>query len=258
VKDPLRYFPLDANSFLNDENVAKMNTGERGLYISMLCWQWHEGSVPDDPDELAPLLRVKPSEIKRAWPAVRERFTPRDDGRLTNRKLESVRDEVLGRYQKAKESGQRGGRASAASRKSDDGDESDEGPSRVPPTVPQGTVEAASKGAPTIKQTNKTNILNKTTTNAALGLVVELENIGVARERAEQLVRDFGDRVRVQLDALPNRRRVDDPAAYLIRAIEQNFTLPKARRKTCLSPDFSNDPRFGPPIRSSDGIPAVN
>jgi len=248
VKDPLRYFPFDANSFLNDEKVAKMNAAERGLYICLMCWQWHEGSVPDDPDALAPLLRLKGTEVKRAWPIVRERFTPRNDGRLINRRLEVARDEAIGRYEKAKASGQRGGRASAATRRADSGDESDEAPSTVPTEISQGFLEGALKGASSIKQTNKTNITNQTTTNDALRAVVDLEKIGVTKERAKQLVRDYPDRVRVQLDALSGRKRVDDPAAYVIRAIERDYPAPRSRPKAIHSADLSNDPRYGPPI----------
>jgi uncharacterized protein YdaU (DUF1376 family) len=234
VSEPLVHFRFYPGDFMDSEKVAKMNAAERGVYTSALCWQWGEGSIPDDPDALAPLIRLKASDVKRAWPVVRSCFSVRDDGRLVQPRLEAERSAAADRLRKARESGQRGGRASAATRKDGDDDELGEGSSRQP----QGTVEGQSKGPSTYQTTNKSNILKKTTTNNWVRDVVDLEKLGITREKAEQLVGEFPDRVRSQLDALPSRKRVDDPAAYVIRAIEQDYALPRPPREDPPLPEY--------------------
>jgi uncharacterized protein YdaU (DUF1376 family) len=256
MSEPLVFFRFYPSDFMDSEKVAKMNAAERGVYTSALCWQWREGSIPDDPDALAPLVRLKPGEVKRAWPVVRSCFTVREDGRLVQPRLETERSAATDRLRKARESGQRGGRASAATRKDNEDDELGEGCSRQP----QGTLEGLIKAASTYSTTNKTSIYNNNNNKASLDLdVVDLEKIGVTREKAEQLVRDFGDRVRVQLDALPNRRRVDDPAAYVIRAIEEDYPPSRKQSRNNLglsSDDPSFERHFGPSRTSK--IPRVN
>jgi hypothetical protein len=64
----------------------------------------------------------------------------------------------------------------------------------------------------------------------------ELRNLGITKEKAEQLCRAYPDRIRPQLDALPDRKRVDDPAGYIIRAIERDCPLPRPGRNSNLIP----------------------
>jgi len=238
MKNPLRYLPFDVAAFLNVEHVIKMNATTRGVYISALCWAWTEGSLPDDPDELAPFLRLRQAEVKRCWPAVRERFTPRDDGRLIHNRLESDRTEALDRYEKAKEAGRAGGRASAAARKGDEKDEPDAGSLKGGLRLPEATV----KGASSIKQQQQqgTEFIESTTTTASLevaadfssrgdeeALLMALSHEGVAgTARVRELVRKHPERVRPQIDMLGSRRGLKNRPAALIQAIEENWPRP--------------------------------
>jgi hypothetical protein len=79
VSEPLVYFRFYPSDFMDSEKVATMNAAERGVYTSALCWQWHQGSIPDDPDALAPLIRLKPGDVKRAWTIIRACFSVRND-----------------------------------------------------------------------------------------------------------------------------------------------------------------------------------
>jgi len=48
-----QFYPGD---FLSDENVISMNFEERGIYITLLCSCWIQGSIPADPDKIMRLL----------------------------------------------------------------------------------------------------------------------------------------------------------------------------------------------------------
>lgn len=84
-----QWYPKD---FETDEVAACMSLSERGVYITLLGYCWLEGSIPDDASKLARLCRCSESELRRAWPAVSQKFTPREDGRLLNSRLEKERE----------------------------------------------------------------------------------------------------------------------------------------------------------------------
>jgi len=48
-----QFYPGD---FLSDENVISMTFEERGIYITLLCSCWIQGSIPADPDKIMRLL----------------------------------------------------------------------------------------------------------------------------------------------------------------------------------------------------------
>jgi hypothetical protein len=62
-------------------------------------------------------------------------------------------------------------------------------------------------------------------------LVALLLHVGVSVAVAHDLVREHPDRVREQADWLPSRRRVNDRAAFLVRAIREDFARPTNYRK---------------------------
>jgi uncharacterized protein YdaU (DUF1376 family) len=50
-----QFYPAD---FLSDARVAIMSMEQRGIYITLLCHCWKEGSIPDDIAKLARLCHV--------------------------------------------------------------------------------------------------------------------------------------------------------------------------------------------------------
>lgn len=84
-----QFYPKD---FLSDERVQMMSYTERGLYITLLCSCWLEGSLPADPGALAKLLKVPVSRFRKLWQGpLGKCFRPGDDGRLGHKRLDVER-----------------------------------------------------------------------------------------------------------------------------------------------------------------------
>jgi hypothetical protein len=59
-----QFYPKD---FLTDERVRLMSYAERGIYITLLCHCWLEGSLPSDAKLLTKLLHLRPYRFARLW-----------------------------------------------------------------------------------------------------------------------------------------------------------------------------------------------
>jgi len=108
---PLKWFPFDIDAWDTDETVRRMSYAERGVYITLLAWQWREGSVPSDAKSVAKALgasrRLVAHVLERAF------ISDETDGqRVVNRKLAQVYADQLARSEKASVAG----RASADKR----------------------------------------------------------------------------------------------------------------------------------------------
>jgi uncharacterized protein YdaU (DUF1376 family) len=111
-----QFYPKD---FLTDERVRLMSHQERGIYITLLCMCWQEGSLPASVDDLARLVGMPLRQFKRLWAgSLGQCFTAdgASDGRWRNKRLDEERDkqETYRRRQSDK------GKASAANRKATD------------------------------------------------------------------------------------------------------------------------------------------
>jgi len=78
-----------------------------GAYILLLCYQWMNGYVPDDMDEIESITRVK--RLGLIW-VMRKFPKSKTDGLLRNQKLEQVRQRQIEYREKQRENGQKGGR----------------------------------------------------------------------------------------------------------------------------------------------------
>ena len=83
-------FQFYAADFLSDANVASMTYEERGVYITLLCYCWNEGSIPCRIADLRRLLRIDARRFAAVWPAVQRCFSE-SNGRLTQIRLERER-----------------------------------------------------------------------------------------------------------------------------------------------------------------------
>lgn len=105
------WFPFFVDAWDTDATVRQMSMAERGVYISLLCWQWREGFVPADAKSVAKALGCSCPLVAQVLAKGFE-----DDGsgeqRLVNRKLNDVLAQQVARSDKAAIAG----RASAAAR----------------------------------------------------------------------------------------------------------------------------------------------
>jgi hypothetical protein len=62
---PLPLFPFYPQDFLFATRLFTRE--ERALYFELLCYQWMQGSLPIELDQLATLLAVKFERIKTSW-----------------------------------------------------------------------------------------------------------------------------------------------------------------------------------------------
>jgi uncharacterized protein YdaU (DUF1376 family) len=88
-------FQFYAENFLG--GTADMSAEEVGMYIRLLCHQWHRGGLPDDDKKLLLLSGGK----KSALVEVKKKFFVDEDGLLKNRRLEATREEQK-QYREAK------------------------------------------------------------------------------------------------------------------------------------------------------------
>lgn len=88
----LPWFPMYAETWLTDERVLALSPAERDAYLTMLCLQWRNGSLPFDCIHLYPLLFENTD--KRAAVRVLEDFFPPDPdtNRRRNPKLTAIRE----------------------------------------------------------------------------------------------------------------------------------------------------------------------
>jgi uncharacterized protein YdaU (DUF1376 family) len=87
------YFPIYVFDFLSDQRVLAMSAEEVGAYFLLLLMAWQEtprGSLPNDEVALARWARVSQTQ----WSAISTRILPcfqlRADGRLHQRRLQTV------------------------------------------------------------------------------------------------------------------------------------------------------------------------
>lgn len=102
-----QFYPKD---FLTSEHVELMSLAERGVYITLICKCWIEGSLPSDVTALARLCGTPIGAFRRLWPAVEPCFRLAVNGRLTHARLEHERKKQREFRRKQAENGRLGGR----------------------------------------------------------------------------------------------------------------------------------------------------
>jgi len=101
-----KWYPHD---FQTDEKARVMTPTERGIYRDLLDSQWIEGSLPGEREKLVRLVQnCTKQEFDKAWPAVKECFEEMGEGRIGNRRLRELRDQVDKVREKLSESGKFG------------------------------------------------------------------------------------------------------------------------------------------------------
>ena len=99
-------FQFYARDFLTDINVQLMSMEERGIYITLLAFAWLENGVPNDISVLSRLCG-NPPKFEESMISVMNCFYELD-GRLYNKRMESIRLEQKEKRVKASEAGKKG------------------------------------------------------------------------------------------------------------------------------------------------------
>ncbi len=63
-------FQFYPNDFLSDANVIVQSMQERGVYITLICVCWQQGSLPTAPEQLARFCGLPLPIFRKLWPAV--------------------------------------------------------------------------------------------------------------------------------------------------------------------------------------------
>jgi hypothetical protein len=98
----LPFMPFYGVDFYDDEKVRLMDLEEEAVYMRLLWMQWREGSLPQQPAELARLARVEGITAR-----VMACFPPAH-GRRKNPRLERIRVEQSQTRERLSEAGKRG------------------------------------------------------------------------------------------------------------------------------------------------------
>lgn len=100
AKDQKVYMPLMIGDWL--KGTRGMRAEVRGVYINLLLFQWDNGYIPDNMDEL---FLIDP-EVGKVWDKLKDKFPPAGPGKLQNKKNEEVREF----WKKQGKNGSKGGR----------------------------------------------------------------------------------------------------------------------------------------------------
>mgnify|MGYP001573564480 FL=1 len=84
-------FQIYPKDFLSSSKVRKMSLTEIGAYIVLLLTSWLDGSLPNDPSEIARTLGIKEAQFKRMWTGPLGQCFAEKNGRLFNERLECER-----------------------------------------------------------------------------------------------------------------------------------------------------------------------
>jgi len=98
--EDLHIMPFHVKDFFADPVVEQMDATEIGAYFLMILYNWREGGVPDDPEQLKKICRL-PHGIESVPPVVLGKFVTKG-ARLYNRKVGRVKSEVRKRIKEKK------------------------------------------------------------------------------------------------------------------------------------------------------------
>lgn len=92
-----------------------MSHTERGIYITLLCLCWSEGSLPAAPAQLAKMVAMPSARFAKIWPGpLSQCFQPSTEGRITNKRLEAERQKQADFRRRQSDNGVKGGRPTKA------------------------------------------------------------------------------------------------------------------------------------------------
>jgi uncharacterized protein YdaU (DUF1376 family) len=101
------WFKVDPAKFLSDAQVDVMSTLELGACFRLLCRQWLDGYIPDDPRLLARLCRLDASSMGEAWVTIEPFFPAIEPAKRANRFMWIEREKVIAALERKSDEGTR-------------------------------------------------------------------------------------------------------------------------------------------------------
>jgi uncharacterized protein YdaU (DUF1376 family) len=101
------WFKVDPAKFLSDAQVDAMSTLELGACFRLLCRQWLDGYIPDDPRLLARLCRLDAAAMEEAWVTLEPFFPQVEPGKRANRFMFIEREKVGAELERRSDEGTR-------------------------------------------------------------------------------------------------------------------------------------------------------
>jgi len=103
MPSPNYYFKFEHKAWLSSSTIDEMSSAARGAYICLLCHQWEDGALPDDPEKLAKRAKISQKEFKKLWNEISFCFPVCEDGLRRNPKLAAQADACSGVSEKRSE-----------------------------------------------------------------------------------------------------------------------------------------------------------
>lgn len=110
MPSPLPYMQLWVKEWLASSGTRRLSLAGRGLYIDLAFFQWEDGFLPDDTEELAAMVGVSEEEFMKVWPKVERQFPVTEPGKRANERVATDREEALAKVARQSENGSKGGR----------------------------------------------------------------------------------------------------------------------------------------------------
>lgn len=107
---PLFYFQVNQRDWLSSMAIRRLSLAGKGLLFELMCFQWEEGAVPDDPDVIARCVNATPKEVRVLWPEVRRFLESTGEGMVRHADLHEQREETLRLCATRRVAGGKGGR----------------------------------------------------------------------------------------------------------------------------------------------------
>ena len=99
------WFKVDPAKFLSDAMIDAMSTLELGACFRLLCRQWLDGYIPDDPRLLARLCRLDATTMNEAWLILEPFFPTIEPGKRANRYMWISREKVVADLERKSDEG---------------------------------------------------------------------------------------------------------------------------------------------------------
>ena len=104
------WFKVDPAKFLSDAMIDAMSTLELGACFRLLCRQWLDGYIPDDPGLLARLCRLDATTMNEAWLILEPFFPTIEPRKRANRYMWISREKVVADLERKSDEGTRAAR----------------------------------------------------------------------------------------------------------------------------------------------------
>lgn len=112
-----QFYPAD---YLSSRTIRRLTLEQRGAWLELICSEWLDGPLENDPVELARIIGVSAKEFRRIWPGL-DRCFDLENGRLVNPRLEREREAQEANRERWQRLGKAGNDARHGSAKGGDG-----------------------------------------------------------------------------------------------------------------------------------------